>query len=183
MRGLTMQALQGRMEELATARGTATLPPWASASTPPNSRCSPACMPCTGSLSCPAARRSAYAKRTHGMQGNSANLGGALYADTLCNMTVEGVQFDGNLARQYGGAILVGSQATLDLSLSTFTGNGNSPCFAPPLVSGADAGAFRCPLLIAIQLAAPVCVRLAERSRLHAPSGLHWRMQALHVAT
>ena len=68
------------------------------------------------------------------VQGNSANLGGALFADTQCNATLLGVQFDSNLARQYGGAILTGDESQLRVSLSTFTGNGDSPCFAPPLV-------------------------------------------------
>ena len=74
------------------------------------------------------------ARRAPGAQGNSANLGGALFTDTLCNATLAGVEFSGNLAKQYGGAVLAGDEALLRVSLSSFTNNGNSPCFAPPLV-------------------------------------------------
>ena len=84
-------------------------------------------------------------RRAHPLlaQGNSANLGGALFADTQCNATLLGVQFNSNLARQYGGAILTGDESRLRVSLSTFTGNGDSPCFAPPLVGACSQGTAR----------------------------------------
>lgn len=67
--------------------------------------------------------------------GNSAQLGGGFYASTLCNATIIATGFEGNLAREYGGAILAGSSSLVDISFSTFTNNGNFDCFLPPLVS------------------------------------------------
>ena len=67
-------------------------------------------------------------------QGNSAQLGGAFYASDLCNVSIIASGFEGNMAREYGGAILAGSSSDVDISYSSFTDNGNFACFLPPLV-------------------------------------------------